>query len=434
MLDPKLIRNDLAFVAEQMKKRGMQLDTAKITSLEEQRKTLQTKLQDLQNERNKLSKQIGMAKAKAAKVTSGSEGSEEVDQLMSQVNQLGDAHKGMEQDLEKVQSELNAILAMIPNIPHQSVPVGKDENDNVVVRTWGEPTRFNFKPKDHVDLGAKLGMDFNTASKLSGARFVVLHNKLARLHRALAQFMLDLHIKEHGYQEISVPAIVNAESLFGVGQLPKFKEDMFSVNKDGGEFYLISTSEVPVTNTVRDEILEVDQLPIKYVCHSQCFRSEAGSYGKDTRGMIRQHQFEKVELVHITHPDQSYEAHEALTKHAETVLQRLELPYRVVALCTGDMGFAAAKTYDLEVWLPAQDCYREISSCSNTESFQARRMKARFRDPKTGKPELVHTLNGSGLAIGRTLVAILENYQDEQGRIHIPKALQPYMDNISVIE
>ncbi len=434
MLDPKLIRNDLAFVAAQMKKRGIVIDTAKITALEEQRKALQTQLQDLQNERNKLSKQIGMAKAKAAKVAAGGSESEEVDQLMQQVSQLGDTHKGMEQELEKIQSELNAILAMIPNIPHESVPVGKDEKDNVVVRTWGEPTRFNFKPKDHVDLGAKLGMDFNTASKISGARFVVLHNKLARLHRALAQFMLDLHIKEHGYQEISVPAIVNADSLFGVGQLPKFKEDMFSVNKDDGEFYLISTSEVPVTNTVRDEILEVDQLPIKYVCYSPCFRSEAGSYGKDTRGMIRQHQFEKVELVHITHPDKSYEAHEELTKHAETVLQRLELPYRVVALCTGDMGFAAAKTYDLEVWLPAQDCYREISSCSNTESFQARRMKARFRDPKTGKPELVHTLNGSGLAIGRTLVAILENYQDEQGRIHIPKALQPYMDGLQVIE
>jgi seryl-tRNA synthetase len=430
MLDPKLIRSHLDLVAEQMKKRGMTLDTATIISLEEQRKELQTKLQDLQNERNKFSKLIGMAKAKAAK---GESSADDVDSLMKQVNGLGDTHKSTEEKLEKIQTELNAILAMIPNIPHESVPVGASEKDNQVVRTWGEPTKFNFIPKDHVDLGARLGMDFATAAKISGARFVILHNKLARMQRALAQFMLDLHINKHGYQEISVPFIVNAESLFGVGQLPKFKEDMFSVAKEGGEAYLISTSEVPVTNTVRDEIIEADMLPIKYTCYSSCFRSEAGSYGKDTRGMIRQHQFEKVELVQIVHPDKSYEAHEELTHHAERVLQLLKLPYRVLALCTGDMGFAAAKTYDLEVWLPAQNCYREISSCSNTESFQARRMKARFRDPKTGKPELVHTLNGSGLAIGRTLVAILENYQDEQGNIHIPEALQPYMDNLKVI-
>lgn len=423
MLDPKLIRNDIQFVAEQIQKRGMTLDVNKITVLEEQRKDLQTKVQNLQNERNSRAKAVGMAKAKG----------ENVEAILKEVQGLGDSLKESEDHFEKVQAELNAILSTIPNIPHESVPFGKSEEDNQVVRTWGEPTQFSFKPKDHVDLGAKLGMDFATATKISGTRFVVLHHKLARLHRALIQFMLDLHTREHGYQEIYVPYIVNADSMFGTGQLPKFKDDSFSVSKEG-ESYLISTSEISVTNTVRDEILEFEKLPLKFTCHSPCFRSEAGSYGKDTRGMIRQHQFEKVELVHIVHPEKSYEALEELTRHAETVLQKLELPYRVMSLCTADIGFAAAKTYDLEVWLPGQQKYREISSCSNTESFQARRMKTRFRDPKTGKPELVHTLNGSGLAVGRTLVAIMENYQDEQGRIHIPKALQVYMDNCHIIE
>ncbi len=428
MLDPKLIRNNLDYVAEQIKKRGIALDTAKIIALEDQRKELQTKLQELQNERNTLSKQIGLAKSKQS-----TQDNSVVDKLMQQVSALGDAHKTTDEQLEKIQTELNAILVMIPNLPHESVPFGKSEADNQVIRVWGEPKKFNFTPKDHVDLGAKLGMDFATATKISGARFVVLHHKLARLQRALIQFMLDLHTQEHGYQEIYVPYIVNSESLFGTGQLPKFKEDQFAVAGDG-ESYLIPTAEVPVTNIVRDEIIEIENLPMKYACYSPCFRSEAGSYGKDTRGMIRQHQFEKVELVHIVHPDQSYAAHEELTRHAETVLQRLELPYRVLALCSADMGFSASKTYDLEVWLPGQNAYREISSCSNTESFQARRMKARFRDPKTGKPELVHTLNGSGLAVGRTLVAILENFQDEQGKIHIPLALRPYYGNLAVIE
>lgn len=422
MLDPKLIRHDIEAVARQLKTRGFVLDVARLNNLEDQRKNLQTKLQELQNERNVRSKAVGQAKAKG----------ENVDAIMQQVKELGDSLKSTEEKFNEVQAELNAILEMVPNIPHSSVPVGKSEADNKVIRTWGEPKKFTFTPKDHVDLGAPLGMDFNTAAKISGARFVVLHGQLARLQRALIQFMLDLHTKQHGYQEISVPYIVNAESLFGTGQLPKFKEDQFSVVRDS-ESYLIPTAEVPVTNIVRDEIVEVEKLPLKYVCYSSCFRSEAGSYGKDTRGMIRNHQFEKVEIVQIVHPEKSYEVLEELTKHAETVLQQLELPYRVVALCTADIGFSAAKTYDLEVWLPSQNCYREISSCSNFENFQARRMKARFRDPKTGKPELMHTLNGSGLAVGRTLVAILENCQDEQSKIHIPKVLCPYMDGVKVI-
>lgn len=423
MLDPKLIRQDINAVAERLKHRGLTLNVAQLIALEEQRKQLQTAIQELQNARNTHAKTVGQAKAKG----------ENVDHLFEEVKELGNKLKTSEEEFARVQDELNQILAMLPNLPHESVPIGKSEDDNQVVRTWGEPTKFNFEPKDHVDLGAKLGMDFATGSKLSGARFVVLHHKLARLHRALAQFMLDLHIKEHGYQEISVPFIVNADSLFGTGQLPKLKEDIFALNGEG-DFYLIPTAEVPVTNTVRDQILEAEQLPLKYTCHSPCFRSEAGSYGKDTRGMIRQHQFEKVELVQIVHPDQSYAALEELTKHAETVLQKLELPYRVMALCTADIGFSAAKTYDLEVWLPGQQKYREISSCSNTEAFQARRMKARFRDPKTGKPELVHTINGSALAVGRTLVAIMENFQDAEGRVHVPKALQPYMDGMKIIE
>lgn len=424
MLDPKLIRQDLDFVAEQLKKRGIILNVAQLNRLEEQRKTLQTHIQELQNSRNSNAKAVGQAKAKG----------QNVDELLQEVKELGDKLKSAEESFAHIQEELQQILAVIPNIPHESVPVGKSEEDNQVIRTWGEPTKFNFIPKDHVDLGATLGMDFATASKLSGARFVVLHNKLAKLQRALAQFMLDLHTEHHGYQEISVPYMVNADSLYGTGQLPKMKEDVFAVKRDGEDFYLIPTAEVPVTNTIRDDILEIDKLPLKYTCYSPCFRSEAGTYGKDTRGMIRQHQFEKVELVQIVHPETSYAALEELTHHAETVLQKLELPYRVVALCTADLGFAAAKTYDLEVWLPGQNRYREISSCSNTEDFQARRMKARFRDPKTGKTELLHTLNGSALALGRTLLAVMENYQDEQGRIHIPAVLQPYMNGLKIME
>jgi seryl-tRNA synthetase len=422
MLDPKLLRQNLPEVAERLQDRGVKLDVARIHLLEEQRKKLQSRLQELQNEKNVHAKSVGMAKAKG----------ENVDALLQQVKDLGDTLKATEEQFTAVQADLDNILMQLPNLPHSSVPKGKSEDDNQVVRTWGEIKKYSFSPKDHVDLGATLGMDFTAAAKLSGARFVVLHGTLARIHRALAQFMIDLHIKEHGYQEVYVPYLVNSDTLFGTGQLPKMKEDLFATTSEQG-LYLIPTSESPVTNLVRDEIVEADKLPIKYTCYSPCFRSEAGSYGKDTRGMIRQHQFEKVELVHIVHPDKSYDALEQLTHHAETILQRLELPYRVMALCTADLGFAAAKTYDLEVWLPGQNRYREISSCSNTESFQARRMKARFRDPETGKPELLHTLNGSGLAVGRTLVAIMENYQDELGRVHIPKVLQPYLDGLTII-
>ncbi len=422
MLDPKLIRQDLSKVAELLKKRGMTLDVARINSLEEKRKELQVLVQQLQSERNANAKAVGQAKAQG----------KNVDEILHQVKDLGEKLQATESEFEQVQNALNDMLAMIPNIPHESVPEGLKEECNKEIRKWGTPKKYDFEVKDHVDLGARIGMDFPTAAKLSGARFVVLRNKLARLQRALIQFMLDIHIKEHGYQEIYVPTLVTAECLFGTGQLPKMKEDVFSVNSEQG-FYLVPTSEVSVTNTIRDEILEIDQLPQKFVCYSSCFRSEAGSYGKDTRGMIRNHQFEKVEMIQISHPDKSYEVLEEMTKHAETILQRLELPYRVVALCGGDLGFCAAKTYDLEVWLPSQNCYREISSCSNTESFQARRMKARFKD-KAGKIDFVHTLNGSGLAVGRTLVAILENNQDAIGRIHIPKALQPYFDGQSVIE
>jgi seryl-tRNA synthetase len=416
MLDPKLIRADLNSIAEKLKARGIVLDVPRLHSLEEQRKTLQMHLQNLQNERNIRSKAIGQAKAK----------NENSDALFHTLKELNDSIKVSEEQFSHIQSELNDLLARIPNLPHESVPIGKSEADNKIIRTWGMPRKFDFTPKDHVDLGEKLGMDFAAGVKIASARFVVLRGMLAKLQRALIQFMLDLHIQEHGYQEIYVPYLANADSMFGTGQLPNLKEDSFEV-KNNTEFYLIPTSEVSVINTLRNEILEVDQLPLKYVCHSPCFRSEAGSYGKDTRGMIRNHQFEKVELLQIVHPEKSYEAHEALTRHAETVLQRLELPYRLISLCTGDLGFAAAKTYDLEVWLPSQNTYREISSCSNTEDFQARRLKARYRDVKTGNLELVHILNGSGLAVGRTLVAILENYQDEEGGIRVPDALQSYL-------
>lgn len=421
MLDPKLVRNNIDEVAALLKKRGFSLDVDAFNALEAKRKALQVEMQTLQNERNVRSKEVGMAKAKGSPI----------EPVMASLKELSDKLKASEESFSAIQVEMDAFFATIPNIPHESVPLGKSEEDNQVIRTVGTPREFSFTPKDHVELGAGVeGMDFDAAAKISGARFVILKGKLARLHRALAQFMLNLHIDEHGYQEIIVPALVNAESAFGTGQLPKAKEDMFAVD---GDRYLIPTSEVPVTNTVRDTIIDSKALPIRYACYSPCFRSEAGSYGKDMRGMLRQHQFEKVELVHIVKPEDSYATLELLTKHAETVLQRLELPYRVTVLCTGDIGFTAAKTYDLEVWLPGQQRYREISSCSNTEAFQARRMKARYRD-EAGKIELVHTLNGSGLAIGRTLIAVIENYQDELGRIHIPKVLQPYMGGLTVIE
>lgn len=424
MLDLKVVRQSIENVAAQIKKRGIDLDISTFNRLEDQRKHLQIKMQELQNARNVRSKEVGQAKAAG----------KNVEDVMASLKQLSDELKSVEEQFAKTQVALDDFLAVIPNITHESVPVGKSEEDNVHVRTWGEPKKFSFTPKDHVELGANHGwMDFETAAKLSGARFVVLRGPFARLQRALIQFMLDLHTREHGYQEISVPYIANPECFYGVGQLPKMKEDLFSVNGETQQQYLISTSEVTVTNTVRDQITEAAELPIKYTCYSSCFRSEAGSYGKDMRGMLRQHQFEKVELVQIVRPEDSYRVLEELTKHAETVLQRLELPYRVMLLSTGDIGFSAAKTYDLEVWLPGQQRYREISSCSNTEAFQARRMKARYRD-ESGKIDLVHTLNGSALAVGRTLIAIVENYQDELGRIHIPSALKPYMNGLDIIE
>lgn len=423
MLDPKLLRTDLDGVAKRLSARGYALDVKRIQGLEDKRKAIQVKTQELQNKRNTRSKDIGQAKA-AGKDTAA---------LMKEVAHLGDELKTAESDLAGVQSELQTIFDGVPNLTHESVPAGKDERDNVEVRRWGQPPEFSFEPKDHVDLGEGLGqLDFEASAKITGSRFVFIQGPLARLHRALIQFMLDLHTQEHGYTEAYVPYIVNADSLYGTGQLPKFGGDLFALATDD-PFYLIPTAEVPLTNYVRDTILEADRLPLKFCAHTPCFRSEAGSYGKDTRGMIRQHQFEKVELVQLVRPEASYEAHEALTIHAETVLQRLELPYRVVNLCTGDIGFSAAKTYDLEVWLPGQQAYREISSCSNFEAFQARRMRARWRNPDSGKPELLHTLNGSGLAVGRTLVAIMENYQDESGNIAIPKVMQPTMQQQAVI-
>jgi len=424
MLDPKVIRQNPKEVQKKTKLRGNDFDVTKFDALDAMRKDLQIKLQTLQNERNNRAKAVGMAKAKG----------EDIQVILSEVKDIGEELNSVQAKFEQVQVDLHDLLAIVPNLPHDSVPHGKDENDNVVDRTWGTPRQFDFEPKDHTDLGAKLGMDFKAATKISGSRFVLLQGQLARLQRAIADFMLDLHINEHDYQEVYVPYIVNAETLYGSGQLPKLKEDLFALNSEH-EFYLIPTSEAPLANIYRDEIVDSKELPIKLVCKSACFRSEAGSYGKDTKGMIRQHQFEKVELVQLVHPDNSYKALEELTGHAEKVLQLLELPYRVVSLCTGDLGFSAAKTYDLEVWLPGQDKYREISSCSNTENFQARRMKARFRDNTTSdKPELLHTLNGSGLAVGRTLVAILENYQDKDGNINIPKVLQKYMNNLEVIK
>jgi seryl-tRNA synthetase len=425
MLDIQLLRNDLEGVAKRLATRGTVMPGDEFQRLEAARKQVQTRTQELQNRRNLISKQVGEAKRKG----------EDASALMAEAAALPDEVKRLEQELEQVQQQLTDLLLVIPNLPHESVPVGKSADDNLEVRRIGEPRHFDFPVKDHVDIGEGLGLlDFERATKISGARFSLMTGALARLHRALGQFMLDVHTREHAYTEVYAPYLVNAASLRGTGNLPKFEDDLFAVpRKDAEKLYLIPTAEVPVTNIVRDEIVALERLPLKFVCHTPCFRSEAGSYGKDTRGMIRQHQFDKVELVQMVHPDNSYAGLEQLTAHAEEILKRLELPYRVVTLCTGDMSFSAAKTYDIEVWLPGQNAYREISSCSNFEAFQARRMQARFRNEK-GKPEMLHTLNGSGLAMGRTLVAILENYQRADGGVDIPAALQPYMGGLRAIE
>jgi seryl-tRNA synthetase len=422
MLDPKLLRSEPEATATRLARRGYTLDLELFSALETRRKALQVHTQELQNERNTRSKAIGRAKASG----------QDIQPLLNEVAGLGEALKEAEDELEVLQIQISNLQLDIPNLPHNSTPSGTSDADNVEIRRWGEPRPFEFEPRDHADLGGEGGLDFDAAAKLTGSRFTVIRGQLARLHRALTQFMLNLHTEEHGYQEIYAPYMVNAESLRGTGQLPKFEADLFKLSGELG-YYLIPTAEVPVTNLVRNIIIDAERLPLRYVCHTPCFRSEAGSYGKDVRGMIRQHQFEKVELVQIVRPEESYTTLEKLTQHAETVLQRLELPYRVVALCTGDIGFSSAKTYDLEVWLPGQQKYREISSCSNFEDFQARRMRARWRNPATGKPELVHTLNGSGLAVGRTLVAVMENYQDEQGHIHVPNALKPYLGGLESI-
>ena len=424
MLDIQLLRNNIDEVSERLAGRGYVLDVATFQTLESERKILQTRTQDLQANRNSISKQIGMLKGKG----------EDASAVMAQVATLKEELEANEARLGELLKELDAFVATIPNVPQASVPVGKSEADNLEVSRWGTPRSFDFPVKDHVDLGEGLGqLDFATAAKIAGARFSLLKGPLARLHRALAQFMLDVHTEEHGYTEVYAPYLVNAASMTGTGQLPKFEADLFKILRPDAEpLYLIPTAEVPVTNIVRDEILAQEALPLKFVCHTPCFRSEAGSYGKDTRGMIRQHQFDKVELVQIVAAEQSNAAHEELTGHAEKILEKLELPYRRVALCTGDMGFSSAKTYDLEVWLPAQNTHREISSCSNFEAFQARRMQARCRNDKN-KTELVHTLNGSGLAVGRTLVAILENYQNADGSISIPVALRPYLGGLEKI-
>ena len=423
MLDPKLVRTDAADIASRLAKKKYVFDVAAFAALEEERKALQTSTEVLQNERNTRSKSIGKAKASG----------EDIAPLIAQMDEIGAKLETEKAALKALQDQLTEILSGMPNIPDVDVPEGVDESDNLEVRTWGEPKQFDFEVKDHVALGElKGGMDFEAASKLTGSRFVVLRRELARLHRALAQFMIDTHIDENGYEEAYLPYIVNEESLYGTGQLPKFGEDLFKLQGDR-EFYLIPTAEVPATNLVRGEIIDYKQLPLKLVCHTPCFRSEAGSYGRDVRGLIRQHQFDKVEMVQIVEPSESEAALEALTSHAEGILQKLGLPYRVVLLCGGDLGFSAVRTYDLEVWLPGQSAFREISSCSNTKDFQARRMQARFRDPETNKPQLVHTLNGSGLAVGRTMIAVMENYQQEDGSIKIPEALVPYMGGLTVI-
>lgn len=423
MLDPRLFRSDLDFIQQQLERRAFEFNADYYSELEVKRKAIQVKTQDLQNERNSRSKSIGKAKANG----------DDIQPLLEQVQHLGDQLKAAETELNDIQSKMTELMEGIPNILDESVPDGRDEESNLEISRWGEPTRFDFEAKDHVELGAKAGgMDFELGAKIASARFVVLQGSLARLQRALIQFMLDTHINEHGYTETYVPFLVNAHSLRGTGQLPKFEQDLFKVGSEP-PYYLIPTAEVPVTNIVRDEIVDAKQMPLKFVCHTPCFRSEAGAYGKDVKGMIRQHQFEKVELVQIVKPEDSESAHEELTGHAETILQKLKLPYRKMLLCAGDTGFSSAKTYDLEVWLPGQGVYREISSCSNFKDFQARRLQARWRNPETGKPELVHTLNGSGLAAGRTLIAVIENYQDEQGRIHVPEVLRPYLGGIDII-
>lgn len=429
MFDPKLLRADLDAVASNLARRGVVLDTGAIAALETRRKDVQQRAESLQAERNQRSKAIGKAKAQG----------EDIQPLLDAVASLGDDLQQSEQELAEVQASLNEILHGLPNLLHESVPDGRSEADNQMVRQWGDVPEFDFEVRDHVDLAGAATtdagmamMDFETGSQLAGSRFVVMRGDIARMHRALVQFMLDVHTREHGYTEINVPHLVNTDSLFGTGQLPKFAEDLFYTGDEVG-YYLIPTSEVPVTNTVYGQLLEANQVPLHYTCHSVCFRSEAGSYGRDTRGMIRQHQFEKVEMVHVVRPSESWAALETMTEHAERILQLLELPYQVMALCAGDVGFGAAKTYDLEVWLPGQNCYREISSCSNCTDFQARRMQSRVRDADSGKPELVHTLNGSGLAVGRTLIAVLENNQQADGSIKVPAALQPFMGGQTVI-
>ncbi|SAK97000.1 seryl-tRNA synthetase [Caballeronia arationis] len=427
MLDIQLLRKDLDGVAKRLAVRGYILDVAAFSSLEAERREIQTRTEELQARRNSLSKQIGAMKGRG----------EDTSAVMAEVGGIGDTMKASAAQLDDIQKRLQDLMLGVPNLPHESVPVGDDETQNVEVRRFGAPRAFDFEVKDHVDVGAPLGLDFETGAKLSGARFTLLRGQIARLHRALAQFMIDTHTEQHGYTETYTPYIVNPEILYGTGQLPKFADDMFRVEKGGDENtvtqYLISTSEISLTNTVRDGILEANALPVKLTAHSPCFRSEAGSYGRDTRGLIRQHQFDKVEMVQIVAPEKSYETLDEMVGHAEAILQKLELPYRVITLCTGDMGFSASKTFDLEVWLPAQNTYREISSCSNTESFQARRMQARFRNAQ-GKPEFVHTLNGSGLAVGRTLVAVLENFQNADGSVTVPAVLRPYMGGLERLE
>lgn len=423
MIDIQMLRHNIDEVAERLSTRGFTLDKAQFIELDEQRKKLQVEVQELQNARNVNAKRIGQAKAKG----------ENIDEILKEVSNNSTKLEALQKELNVVLDDINQILMGVPNLPDASVPVGKDENDNVEVRRWGTPREFSFQPKDHVELGSNNGgIDSEAGVKITGSRFAVLRAGVARLHRALAQFMLDLHTEEHGYTELNVPMIVNGDSLRGTGQLPKFGEDLFKLTGDD-EYYLIPTAEVPVTNLVRGEIVPESDLPLQFVAHSGCFRSEAGSYGRDTRGLIRMHQFEKVEMVHLAHPDKSFEQLELMTRHAETVLEKLGLPYRTIVLCTGDMGFGATKTYDIEVWLPGQEKYREISSCSNCLDFQARRMQARFRNSDTNKPELLHTLNGSGLAVGRTLVAVMENYQEEDGRIRIPEVLVPYMNGKTYI-
>ena len=423
MLDPKLLRSEFDVVAQLLSRRGLSLDKQQFFELEAKRKSLQVQTEELQGQRNTNSKLIGQAKSKG----------EDANEILAAMEKINQDLKSSEIQLDNVQQELQSWMLELPNLPDESVPDGNNEADNLEVRKWGEVPHFDFDVKDHVDVGEHLsGLDFETAAKLTGSRFVTMQGDIAKLHRALIQFMLDIHVSEHGYQEVYVPYIVNAQSLTGTGQLPKFEEDLFKLNTES-EYYLIPTAEVPVTNIWRNRIAKEEELPIKYICHTPCFRSEAGSYGKDTRGMIRQHQFEKVEMVQLVKPEASWRMLEELTGHAENILQKLNLPYRVVTLCTGDLGFSSAKTYDIEVWLPAQNTYREISSCSNFLDFQARRLKARWKNSATNKTEFLHTLNGSGLAVGRTLVAILENYQDKNGNVIIPEALKPYLNGLEII-